>query len=93
MGMIETAPVLILRGASYATAEGARMALDRLGATVEVRGYEVETDGRPQASPSPASGLTVWTVVGWGFAVLFIIFIIFVIVASLIVANLGDPTF
>lgn len=93
MGMIETAPVLILRGASYATAEGARMALERLGATVEVRGYEVETDGRPQSSTPPASRLTVWTVVGWGFAVLFIIFIIFVIVASLIVANLGDPTF
>jgi len=29
MGMIETAPVLILQGANYATAEDARIACDR----------------------------------------------------------------
>ena len=57
MGMIETAPVLILRGANYATAEDARIALERLGATVEERAYEVETAGQPpQSSSHPRRG-------------------------------------
>jgi ribosomal protein L7/L12 len=97
MGMIETAPVLILQGANYATAEDARIALERLGATVEERAYEVETAGRPAvlyATP-PTSRQTVWTIVGWGFLILFLICIILVVVASLIVASAGggDPTF
>jgi hypothetical protein len=90
MGMIETAPVLILRGANYATAEDARIALERLGATVEERAYEVETAGRPpQSSTPPTSRQTVWTIVGWGFLILFLICIILVVVVSLIVASAG----
>lgn len=51
--LLRTAPVLILQGASYATAEGAREALERLGATVEVRAYEVDTPGPPPQSSTP----------------------------------------
>jgi Ribosomal protein L7/L12 C-terminal domain len=94
MGTIETAPVLILQGVSYATAEGARMALKRQGATVEVRAYEIETAGRPpQSSTPPTSRQNAWTIVGWAFLILFLVFIIFVVVASVIVGNLGSPTF
>jgi hypothetical protein len=53
--MIKAAPVLILQGAGYATAEGARMALERLGATVEVRAYE---DEMPEPPPQPSTPLT-----------------------------------
>jgi hypothetical protein len=93
MGMIETAPVLILRGAGYATAEGARMALERLGAEVEVRAYEVETARPPQSSARPTKMETALRIVGWGILTLFFIFIILVVIVSLILANLGDPTF
>lgn len=87
--MVRTAPVLILEGASYATAKGARLALERLGATIEVRAYEVETP-RPQ-EPSATNG-------GWPiplvilFVVILILFIL-IILAKIMVANLGDPTF
>jgi ribosomal protein L7/L12 len=58
-GLLRTAPVFILRNASYATAEGAREALERLGATVEVRAYEVDTPGlAPQPSTPPTWWLT-----------------------------------
>ena len=87
MGMIETAPVLILQGASYATAEGARMALERLGAAVEVRAYEVETAGQPPQPSTPPT--TVRTIVAWGFLILLLSFIILVVVVSLIVASAG----
>jgi len=90
MGMIEMAPVLILQGTNYATAEGARMALERLGATVEERAYEVETAGRPPQSSTPStSRQTVWTIVGWGLLILVLLLIILVIVVSLIVASAG----
>jgi len=90
MGMIETAPVLILQGANHATAEDARMALERLGATVEERAYEVETAGPPpQSSTPPTSRQTVWTIVGWGLLILVLLLIILVVVVSLIVASAG----
>jgi hypothetical protein len=88
--LLRTAPVLILRNASYATTEGAREALERRGATVEVRAYEVDTPG---PTPQPSTPTT------WGQIALMIlmvgilIFIILAVVATLIVANLGDPTF
>jgi ribosomal protein L7/L12 len=47
--LLRKAPVLILRGAYYGTAEGAREALERRGATVELRAYDVEA---PQPKPS-----------------------------------------
>jgi hypothetical protein len=94
MGMIETAPVLILQGVGYATAEGARMALARLGAAVEVRAYEVEPAGPPRTSPSPTSWPSAWEIVGLVFLILCFILVVLAVVASLIVANLtGDPTF
>jgi hypothetical protein len=90
MGMIETAPVLILQGANYATAEDARMALERLGATVEERAYEVETAGPPpQSSTPPTSRQTVCTIVGWGLLLLVLLLIILVVVVSLIMASAG----
>ena len=79
-GMIETAPVLILQGASYATAERARRALERRGAMVEVRTSEVETAGQPPQPSTPPT--TVWTIVAWGFLILFLILIILVIVGT-----------
>jgi hypothetical protein len=88
--LLRTAPVLILRNASYATAEGAREALQRRGATVEVRAYDMEIAG---PTPQPSTPTT------WGQIALVIlvvgilIFIILALVATLIVANLGDPTF
>jgi len=88
--LLPTAPVLILQGASYATAEGAREALERLGATVEVRAYEVDTPGPPPQSSTPPTWLTALGIV---IAVIVILFVILAVVASLIVANLGDPTF
>jgi ABC-type Na+ efflux pump permease subunit len=87
--LVRTAPVLILQGASYATAEGARLALERLGAAIEVRAYEVETPRQPE--PSTTNG-------GWPiplvimFVVILILFIL-IILAKIMVANLGDPTF
>ena len=85
--MIETAPVLILQGESYAAAERARRALERRGATVEVRTSEVETAGQPpQPSPPPT---TVRTIVAWGFLILFLIFIILVVVGLLMLASAG----
>jgi hypothetical protein len=56
---IQTAPVLILQDESYATAEGARQALQSLGANVEVRTYEVEA---PEPVPQPRAGWKVWQV-------------------------------
>jgi hypothetical protein len=89
--LLRTAPFLILRNASYATAEGAREALERRGATVEVRACEVDTRGAPpQSSTPPTSWLTALGIV---IAVVVILFVILVVVASLIVANIGDPTF
>lgn len=86
-GMIETAPVLILQGESYAAAERARRALERRGATVEVRTSEVETAGQPpQPSPPPT---TEWTIVAWGFLILFLILIILVVVGLLMLASAG----
>jgi len=96
MGMIETAPVLILHGANYATAEDARMALERLGATVEERAYEVETAGRPLQSSTSASTWvdTVLTIGGWVVLIILLSFIILVVVVSLIVASAeGDLPF
>ena len=96
MGMIETAPVLILQGANYATALGARTALERLGATVEVRTYGVETAGRPLQSSTSASTWvdTVLTIGGWVVLIILISFIILVVVVSLIVASVeGDLPF
>ncbi len=46
---LRRAPEVILQGASYATAEGARQALERRGATVELRAYDVEV---PEPEPS-----------------------------------------
>jgi hypothetical protein len=96
MGMIETAPVLILQGANYATAAGARTALERLGATVEVRTYGVETAGRPLQSSTSASTWvdTVLTIGGWVVLIILLSFIILVVVVSLIVASAeGDLPF
>jgi hypothetical protein len=87
--LVQTAPVLILQGASYATAEGARLALERLGAAIDVRASDVATPRPPE--PSTTNG-------GWPiplvilFVVILILFIL-IILAKIIVANLGDPTF
>lgn len=51
--LIQAAPVTIIEGAGFATAEGAREALESAGATVEVRAYEVETPAAPLQSPTP----------------------------------------
>ncbi len=47
-------PELILQGASYATAEGSRQALERRGATVELRAYDVEV---PEPAPNSSEPL------------------------------------
>jgi ribosomal protein L7/L12 len=52
--LVQTAPVLILQGAGYATAESARLALERLGATIEVRAHDVEAPWpRELSTPMP----------------------------------------
>lgn len=75
---------------------GARTALERLGATVEVRTYGVETASRPLQSSTSASTWvdTVLTIGGWVVLIILLSFIILVVVVSLIVASAeGDPPF
>jgi hypothetical protein len=90
--LLQRAPVLILQGVGYATAQGAKEALERRGATVELRAYDMETAGpAPQSSTPPTSWLTVLGIV---IAVIVILLIILAVVGTLIMANLGgDPTF
>jgi ABC-type multidrug transport system fused ATPase/permease subunit len=88
--LLRTAPVLILRNASYATAEGAREALERRGATVEVRAYDMEIAApKPQPSTPTTWGQIALVILMVGI----LIFVLLALVATLIVANLGDPTF
>jgi ABC-type Na+ efflux pump permease subunit len=87
--LVQTAPVLILQGAGYATAEGARLALERLGATIEVRASDVETPWTPDPSTPMGAGQIALVILFVGILILFIL----IILATIIVANLGDPTF
>jgi len=86
--LVQTAPVLILQGAGYATAEGARLALERLGATIEVRAYDVETPWPPEPSTPMRAGQIALVIVIVGILIL----ITLAVLASIIVANLGEPT-
>jgi hypothetical protein len=85
--LVQTAPVLILQGASYATAEGARLALERLGATIEVRTYDVET---PWLSEPPTRAGQIALVI---VIVAILIPIILAVIFSIFVANVGDMGF
>jgi hypothetical protein len=76
--LLQRAPVLILQGVGYATAQGAKEALERRGATVELRAYDMETAGpAPQSSTPPTSWLTVLGIV---IAVIVILLIILAVV-------------
>jgi len=82
--LLRTAPVLILRNASYATAEGARDALERLGATVEMRAYDVEAP-RPEPGSvppmEPPSKLR---------AAIFVIIAVIIFIALIFLAAIGS---
>jgi hypothetical protein len=75
--LLRMAPVLILQDASYATAEGAKEALERRGATVEMRAHDVEV---PKPEPGPVAP------VGAGGA-LFLAMVIIFVFALLFVAS------
>jgi hypothetical protein len=67
------------------------LAVAATGRHGRVRAYEVDTPGPPPLSSTPP---TWWlTALGIVIAVIVILFVILAVVASLIVANLGDPTF
>jgi ribosomal protein L7/L12 len=74
-GLLAKAPVLILRDASYATAEGAREALERRGATVEMRAHDVvvpKPEPSPVAPAGPGGMLLLAIVIIFVFALLFL---------------------
>lgn len=71
--------MLILQGASYATAEGARQALERRGATVELQAHDVEVPG-----PEPSSTIPLGLEVKLFIAIIVIIFIAAIFVLSVI---------
>ncbi len=48
-------PVFILEGAGYATAQGAKEALERAGATVEMQARDVQVPGPAPQTPTPIS--------------------------------------
>jgi hypothetical protein len=75
--LLRKAPVLILRDASYATAEGAKEALERRGATVEMRAHDVEV---PKSEPGPVAPA------GAG-GILFLVMVIIFVFALLFVAS------
>ncbi len=73
--LLRRAPVLILQGAAYATAEGARQELESQGARVEVRAYEVEV-------PKPAATSRArWR--GWQVALVIAAILIFLVIMIL----------
>jgi len=83
--LVRRAPVLIVQGASYATAERARQALERRGATVELRAYDVEV---PRPEPSSVAPFK-W---GWRSA-LFIAMIVIILIAAIFVVIVSYSLF
>jgi hypothetical protein len=101
--LLRRAPELILQGASYATAEGARQALERRGATVELRAYDVEVpEPAPNSSEPPRREWQAESMVpdqgpsspskaiGFVFIAMVIIFVLAIIVLSIISSGLSS---
>ncbi len=75
--LVRGAPVLIVKGAFYATAEGARQALERRGATVQLRTYDVEVPNQSQVVPQRFT---------WGRAI-FVAMIVIIFIAAIFVMS------
>src|SRR5262245_47212322 len=86
--LLQKAPILILQGARYATAERAKEALERRGATVEMRAYEVEV---PRPEPRSPSSLPLG--VSLFILVLAVIIVTVLIIVLIVASSIGDSLY
>lgn len=82
--LLRSAPVPILQGAHYATAAGARDALERRGAIVKMRAYDVEVPRPEPGSIPPTEPLSKLP------AAIFVIIAVIIFIALIFLAAIGS---